>query len=152
MLQIETPFPNPGSIAMLDGARVRVLQLMPGGSAFVSPLDGIGHTRRCAKADLVDAAEADRNAVLPFTDREEADKRRALWIARHLRDANMVALSDLHAAMFNAAAAGAVPACHDRRHLSALLRKLGWAKTGISDFGVSIYARIVTPTAQGCAA
>lgn len=160
MLQSETPFPFPGSIAEHDGQRCRVLQDMPGGISLISPIGTgqhlAGHPRRVPTADLVDPRDADIARLADSIDATHSDeRRRALWIARHLRDANDVGLSTLDCAMANAARSGLVPACCDTRHLSAILRRLGWRRDGSTGTGydrTSRYIRTATPLSERAAA
>jgi hypothetical protein len=155
MLQIETPFPNPGSIALHCGQSWRVMQHIDGGLALLSLIGSAsGRYRRAPLDELIDPAEAEENAALPFTDREEADRRRALWIARYARDKNEVSLIDLNLDLDSAAREGKVPVCHDRAHLARLLRKLGWQRRRVESVaqGGSWYARIASPPATSAIA
>ncbi len=125
MIHSETKFPNPGSIAEHDGQRCRVMQLLPGNRVMLSIIDA-GRFCRADIADLTDPKAVENAALAALVNPGEVEKQRALWIARHLRDANEVRIGELETAMWHGAREGRVPVCHERRQLTALLRKLGW--------------------------
>lgn len=139
MLKVASIFPFPGSTAMLDGLRFRVQRHHADGTALLTR-DGHGSSfQRTEKvADLIDPAEADRNAALSLERSTECDTRIALWLARTLRDRNEVPLGDLYRDAVAAAQRGELPEPRDNRHVSFILRALGWAKRGWTGFG---YAR-----------
>lgn len=136
MLHTETRFPFPGSIADHDGERVRVQQALPDGISLVLPVGG-NFPRRVPTAELIDPATDEPAIVAGF------DRRRALWIARHLRDANDVGLGYLDRAMTLAARLGHVPIHRDTRHLAAILRRLNWQRDGYTGAGYDRTPRYV---------
>jgi hypothetical protein len=143
MLQIETPFPNPGSTALFDGFRWRVMRHNADGTALLSREgDRASFNRTAPVADLVDPAVEDLR--LDGATLSHADARRALWIARRLRRLNEVSIADLDFWMRADAVLGQVPVCDDRAHIARLLRQLGWARTSVQHGGGAmriIYAR-----------
>ncbi|AMK19358.1 hypothetical protein [Sphingobium sp. MI1205] len=144
MLQVETEFPNPGSIALFNGLRWRVLSHAADGTAHIAR-EGVAASlsRRAAIDELVDPKAADDNALIALTDASEAGKRIGLFIARQLRDANEITLADLRRDLSEAAREGRVPAPRDNFQIAMLLRKLGWRKIGNIAQGSrsSIYVR-----------
>lgn len=145
MLHAPAEFPFPGSIAVFEGARWRICQLMEGGIALITK-EGQAATgvRRELLADLVDASLADENEWLTFTDMSEATARIAIHAASLLRDRNEVALRDLGIMLKAAAEQGRIPAHVDPSHLSRIMRRLGWHKIGYSGEGYErspLYAR-----------
>lgn len=155
MLSIASEFPFPGSTALLEGLRFRVIRHHADGTALLTR-DGAGSSFQRTEpiADLLDPAEADLNAALSLERSTEADARIALWIARHLASRNEVALGDLHRDAVNEARIGKLPEPRDNRHISALLRQLGWAKRGWTGFGYArspLYVRTSTSVATGTA-
>lgn len=130
MIHTETEFPFPGSIAEHDGQRWRVLQHMGANfdTALLSLIDG-HQTCRAPVADLIDPRDVEDAVVAALIRPGEDEKKRALWIARHLRNQNEVTLDALERAMEESARAGRVTRCPDRHALAALLRKLGWRFT-----------------------
>ncbi len=134
MLQAPADFPFPGSIAMLDGLAFTVQRLNADGTATISREGTAASLRRDAPVeDLVDAQDAERNALLALTDTSEAGKRIALHIARHLRDANEVALAQLVRVLADAARHGRIPTPKDAYQVARLLNGLGWRKKGVVD-------------------
>lgn len=150
MLKVASTFPFPGSTAMLDGLRFRVQRHHADGTALLTR-DGEGSSfqRTEAVADLLDPAEADRNAMLSLERSSEADTRIALWLARALRDRNEVPLRTIYRDAAAAAALGHLPEPRDNRHVAAILRQMGWAKQGYIGIGYDrcpLYVR-TTPAA-----
>lgn len=146
MLHGPADFPFPGSIAVFEGVRWRICQLMEDGRVALLTRDGEAArgTRRELVADLVDAKLADENEALTFTDLSEATARIAFHAAKLLRDRNDIALRDLGIALKDAADAGRIPAVSDPSHLSRIMRRLGWHKIGHSGTGYErspLYAR-----------
>lgn len=154
MLKVASTFPFPGSTAMLDGLRFRVQRHHDDGTALLTR-KGTGSScqRTEAIADLLDPAEADRNAMLSLERSSEADTRIALWLARALRDRNDVPLRTIYRDAAAAAALGHLPEPRDNRHVAAILRQMGWAKQGWTGSGYErcpLYVR--TTDAQADAA
>lgn len=151
MLQVQSEFPFPGSIALFLGLRWRVQQHI-GDQALISR-EGVAAslTRRAPLDELVDPAQADENALLPFQDMSEATSRLALFTAKLLRDINEVALWDLGAKLREQADAGRVPRYQDNSHLTRIMRRLGWCKQGYTGEGHARsprYVRVATPAKQ----
>ncbi|MGE6693321.1 hypothetical protein ACQKE8_12860 [Sphingobium limneticum] len=145
MLHASAEFPFPGSIAVFEGARWRVCQLMDGGIALISK-EGQAATgiRRELLADLVDAKLADENEWLTFTDMSEATARIAIHATTLLRDRNDIALRELGIMLKAAADRGRIPPYVDPSHLSRIMRRLGWYKFGYEGEGYErspLYAR-----------
>ena len=145
MLQVETEFPNPGSIALFDGLRWRVLSHNADGTVLIMR-EGVAASlsRRAAIDELVDPKAADDNALIALTDASEAGKRIGLFIARRLRDCNQVALADLRRDLAEAAREGRIPTPRDNVQIATLLRKLDWRKSGMIGEGfnrTSLYVR-----------
>lgn len=136
MLHLPAPFPQPGSIAVFQGARWRIRQVMAGGLALIMR-DGTGAsaTRREPLADLVDARLADENEALALTDVGASTARIAIHAAALLRDRNSIALRDLGQMLTAAAQAGRIPAYLDNSHLARIMRRLGWRKNGYAGEG-----------------
>lgn len=136
MLPTATSFPYPGSIALFDGLRWRVMRHHADGTALIGrDGDGSSFTRTAPIEELFDPAEADRNALLSMGRTSEGDTRIALWIARRLAHRNEIGLGILHRDAQAAARAGTIPTPQDNRHISHLLRQLGWAKRGYTGAG-----------------
>ncbi|KFG91699.1 hypothetical protein BV98_000557 [Sphingobium herbicidovorans NBRC 16415] len=145
MLQTENQFPYPGSIALFLGLRWRVLSHAADGTAHIAREgDAASLTRRANINELVDPKIADENAMIALTDMSEAAARIGLFIARQLRDANEVTMSDLRRQLAEASREGRIPAPRDNFQIAMLLRRLGWRKVGYvkESYGTSArYAR-----------
>lgn len=152
MLHVPTEFPFPGSIAVFEGARWRICQLMEGGIALITKEgQAASGVRRELIGDLVDAALADENEWLTFTDMSEATSRIAIHATSLLRDRNDIALRDLGIMLKAAAEQGRIPAHVDPSHLSRIMRRLGWYKFGYSGEGYErspLYTRRAGPIAK----
>ncbi len=135
MLLAPAEFPFPGSVAVFEGERWRICQLM--GEVALLSREGAtaSGVRRELVADLVDARTADENEWLTFTDMEAATARIAIHATTLLRDRNAIALHELGQMLKAAAAAGRIPAPVDRSHLSRIMRRLGWHKWGWEGVG-----------------
>lgn len=148
MLQVQSEFPFPGSIALFLGLRWRVQQHV--GDQAVISREGVAAslTRRAPLVELVDPAVADTNALLPLQDMSEATTRIALFTANMLSDANEVALWDLGNRLRDHAEAGRIPRYQDNSHLTRIMRRLGWRKQGYTGEGHAkspLYVRVATP-------
>lgn len=156
MLQVPSEFPHPGSIAVHDGVRCRVLQTLADGRRLVVAAEGGAQPRRVPLDDLADPRDADMRALAERFDPVTDDARRALWIARRLRAVNDIALAVLDRDMASAARDGLVPVCRDTRHLTAILRRMGWRRDGFTGAGYDrtpLYRRVGGgATGQGAAA
>lgn len=149
MLQCENQFPFPGSIALLHGLRWRVLSHAADGTALLGRIGpNTSLTRRADLSELVDPKLADDNALIVLSDRSEAGKRIGLFMARHLRDANEVALSSLRRDLATAAREGRIPKARDDFQIATLLRTLGWRKDGQTWDGYGRTSRYVRGAAQ----
>ncbi|MEA3390590.1 MAG: hypothetical protein U9R64_15120 [Pseudomonadota bacterium] len=157
MLHGPADFPFPGSIAVFEGVRWRICQLMEQGrvALITRNSEAARGVRRELVADLVDAKLADENEALAFTDLSEATARIALHAAKLLRDRNDIALRDLGSALKEAAEAGRIPPVSDPSHLARIMRRLGWHKIGYAGTGYErspLYARRAVPVAADHAA
>lgn len=146
MLNVPAEFPWPGSIALFHGLRWKVQRHHNDGTALIlrAPLPGqtasASLTRTAPVADLVDPADADRNAALSVAaltsaDKAEADTRIALWLTRRLAHLNEISLGQINRETRKAALEGLIPLPRDNVHLSGLLRRLGWHKNGWTGTG-----------------
>lgn len=149
MLRTENQFPFPGSIALLHGLRWRVLSHAADGTALLGRIGpNTSLTRRADLDELVDPKLADDNALIVLSDRSEAGKRIGLFMARHLRDSNQVALAALRRDLATAAREGRIPKPRDDFQIATLLRILGWRKEGQTCDGFGRTSRYVRGSAQ----
>lgn len=152
MLKVASTFPFPGSTALVNGLRFRVQRHHDDGTALLTR-DGSGSSCQRTEliADLLDPAEADRNAALSLERSTECDQRIALWLAGALRDRNEVPLRTIYDEAVAAAELGKVPEPRDNRHVAALLRQMGWAKHGWTGSGYDrcpLYVRVTEAKAE----
>lgn len=144
MLQVENTFPFPGSVALLQSLRWRVLSHAADETALLSRIGpNTALTRRAPIGDLVDPKVADENAMIALTDASEAGARIGLFIARQLRDTNEIAMATLRRQLAEAAREGRVPDPRDNFQIAMLLRRLGWHKAGYVQDGDGLTARYV---------
>lgn len=149
MLQVENTFPYPGSIALLNGLRWRVLSHAADGTALLSRIGpNTVLTRRAEIDELVDPKVADDNALIVLSDWTEAGKRVGLFMARMLRDKNEVALAALRRDLAKAAHDGRIPRTRDDYQIATLLRTLGWRKDGQTWDGIGRTSRYVRSAAK----
>jgi len=142
-------FPFPGSTALLDGLSFTVQRLNADGTATISRHGtGASFRRDAPIAELVDPAEAEKNATLAFKDEAQATARIALFATGYLRAANEIPLRELGIALRDAADQGRIPLYRDNSHLVRIMRKLGWRKDGYAGEGYErspLYRRVVQP-------
>jgi hypothetical protein len=149
LLQVENSFPFPGSVALLHGLRWRVLSHAADQTALLSRIGpNTALTRRAPIGDLVDPKIADENAIIALTDASEASARIGLFIARHLRDANEIAMATLRRQLAEAAREGRIPDPRDNFQIAMLLRRLGWRKAGYVQDSGGMTARYVRSAAK----
>lgn len=152
MLQVQTPFPFPGSIALFLGLRWRVQQHIGDQALITREGTAASLARRAPIDDLVDPEQADANALIALTDVSEATARIALYTARHLAHVNEVALYDLGRHLADAAQEGRIPRYTDNSHLVRVMRRLGWRKEGYVGEGFARSPRYIrVATAQQAA-
>ncbi|HEX7873968.1 MAG TPA: hypothetical protein VF475_13720 [Sphingobium sp.] len=140
MILAETEFPYPGSYAVHNGQRGRILQHIGTDRALLSIA---GHHLRVPLSELADPTDDDVREKALTGGLGNADTERALWIARHLRHSNETTLSQLSHAMDEADKDGEVSRCYDRGHLGGILRKLDWTSVRrvISGHSTFVYVR-----------
>lgn len=146
MINTAATHPYPGSITQVDGVRYKVLQLKPDQTALIAR-EGqrASFVRTVALSDMIDPDLIDDNAALWLAGMGDDVKRIALWIARHLRDANQTTFGGVTAALRRAAARDEVPAPADHLQVARILSGLGWHKIGnrIDGFDeVSLWSRV----------
>jgi hypothetical protein len=148
MLQVQSKFPFPGSIALFLGLRWRVQQHVGDQALIIREGVAASLARRAPIDELVDPVEADRNALLPLEDMSETTTRIALFTAHKLRAVNQIALYELGDMLREHAQAGRIPRYSDNSHLTRIMRRLGWRKQGYTGEGHArspLYVRAATP-------
>lgn len=131
MLSASAPFPFPGAICQLDGVRFKILRHQGEDEALLAR-EGTraSFTRRAKIADLIDPDLVDGCAAMWLASQSVDTKKIALFIARHLRDANTVAFAELASTVRHAVIAQTIPILQDMAQIAQILTALGWQKIG----------------------
>ncbi|MDZ7894204.1 MAG: hypothetical protein U5M50_04100 [Sphingobium sp.] len=129
MINTIAAHPWPGSITQVDGVRYKVLQHKPDRTALIAREGArASFVRTVALSDMIDPDLVDASAGLWLAGEPVETRRIALWIARHLRDANQCLFQHLIADVRRAAEAGDIPAGIDHADLARILTALGWQR------------------------